>query len=184
MLTDKSLSKQMGLQPWISTNFALPDQWEIFWGKNLFFRAIRSYILYLQLGRDFGNYFFSIACKQLCFGFFSLKETFELWFPIQLWTEQRTEAFCFTSPLLHFSCHRKIQACPEATLSWWNKQWFCMVLQATLWRAQPRCSPHVLTHGKGWNSFCSPLVLRRFEVMSCCCSHVCVELDGFQNPGF
>lgn len=50
---------------------------------------------------------------KLCFVFFSLKETFELWFPIQLWIEQRTEAFCFTSPLLHFPATGKFKHVPR-----------------------------------------------------------------------
>lgn len=45
--------------------------------------------------------------------FFSLKETFELWFPIQLWIEQRTESFCFTSPLLHFPATGKSKHVPR-----------------------------------------------------------------------
>lgn len=47
----------------------------------------------------------------LCFC--SLKETFELGFPTQLWIEQRTEAFCFTSPLLHCPASGKFKHVPR-----------------------------------------------------------------------
>lgn len=105
LLTDKSLSKHMGLQPQVSTNFALLDQRGLFRGRKKHSVLWRVLITVQGLWK----WLFLCSLGTTSVYFYSLKKTFGLGFHIWLWMEQGMEAFCYSGPTAAASCRRKMQ---------------------------------------------------------------------------